>query len=500
MDNQDKKLKKLREDSSEIFNELFGFGKKKDNSNISYENNDIIIDTQLRLIIKKTKSTIEKPLPTAGKWSQLDWNNPEINWLEDAEFKAQSASVNNDLKIEQFRNCIWQSGDFRGGKFIGGEFNGGTFVGQFGPGAKWNVSPFNFIDGTTKENETILGLPNITNLNKDRFKFNIISVVPGNDIIINLSNGITHKISVIKRLDDKNSFFSYKVTNGVSKEEKVINVRWSQIRGQNATEFQNNVTFGTNIIPGVFTKFLMLPFEGAVKNVKIDSSTNFEQPQWSEKEETPADLSKKQVSYELSKLPLGIPSIPRKGEGKNTIGSVYFNFPSSVEQKGFNDVVKALEKNWLSAYIKKVKSALENGVVKQIPPQYPYLSNLLSSNNISESPIKKAEPLQPAAPIIDQDTHNAMLGIENFLKYFVGTMVRRFRKSGAEKGLYDVEDTVGRSAIKNKLKSLLLPTSSQPVKSKKVKKNTQPAAVNRLNIPESINLLESIKDILSKKM
>lgn len=487
MNNQYKKLQNLRESNEAVFQELFGLGKKTDGP--VYKDDVIIIDSAHRMIFTNTNSTIEKPLPNYGVWAEIKWESPEFNWLINANFQATAAKIvgtGDSRKIEQFQDCIWARGDFRGNQFIRGQFNGGTFVGQFGPGAKWNVSPFNFIDGTTKESETILGIPNISNLRKDKFKFNIIAVTPGNDIIINLVNGITHKISILKRLDARNSVFSYEVTNGANKEKKTVNLKWSQLRGQNSTEFQSNTVFATNAIPGIFTNFFMLPFESPIKSVGVDSSTSFEQPQWTEKEETPADLSKKQVSYELSKLPLGIPSIPRQGEGKDTIGNVYFNFPSATEQAGFNEVVKALEKNWLSAYIKKVKAALDNGVISEIPAQYPYLSNLMKSDIVSES-----------APVIDQDTQNALLGIENFLKYFVRTMVRRFRKSGAEKGLYDVEDTVGRNAIKNKLKTLLGMKLQQ---SKQVAPAQAPKPIKKIKMAESKSVKDYILKILSENL
>lgn len=503
MNNQSKNLQNLRESSDAIFQELFGLGKKKTPEGPVYKDDEIYIDGLHRMIFPKTNSTIEKPLPNYGVWTEIKWESPEFNWLVSSAFQATAAKIvgsGDNRKVEQFQDCTWAKGDFRGNQFIRGQFNGGTFVGQFGPGAKWNVSPFNFIDGTTKETETILGLPNISNLRKDKFKFNIIAVVPGNDITINLVNGITHKISVLKRLDARNSVFSYEVTNGANKEKKAVNLKWSQLRGQNATEFQSNTLFATNTIPGIFTNFFMLPFESPIKSVEVDSSQSFEQPQWTEKEESPADLSKKQVSYELSKLPLGIPSIPRQGEGKDTIGNVYFNFPSATEQAGFNEVVKALEKNWLSAYIKKLKAALDNGVISEIPAQYPYLANLMKSNIVAEAaPLKAAAPLQNAAPLIDQDTQNAMLGIENFLKYFVGTMVRRFRKSGAEKGLYDVEDTVGRNAIKNKLKTLL-GIKSQQSKQVAPGQSKTPKPIKKIKMAESKSVKDYILKILSENL
>jgi hypothetical protein len=190
---------------------------------------------------------------------------------------------------------------------------------------------------------------------------------------------------------------------------------------------------------------------------------------------------------------------------------VYFNFPSATEQAGFNEVVKALDKNWLSAYIKKVKAALDNGVITEIPAQYPYLANLMKSDIVAEAtkkiqlatssgaaaPLKAAAPLQAAAPLIDQDTQNALLGIENFLKYFVGTMVRRFRKSGAEKGLYDIEDTVGRNTIKSKIKSLLSPSSPSGQSKQKVQtaKNQK-----KIKVAESKSVKDYIFKILSENL
>lgn len=491
MNNQSKKLQNLRESNDAIFQELFGFGKKEQQGPI-YNDDVIVIDSAHRIFFPQTNSTILKPLPNYGVWTEIKWESPEFNWLVDADFKANAIQINGQggsRKIEQVQDCIWNDGDFRGTQFIRGDFNGGTFVGIFGPGAKWNTSPFSFIDGTTKEVETILGIPNITNLNKNRFQFNVIAVVPGNNIKITLQNGVVHNVGVIKRLDGISSVFSYVVTNGVSKEKRTVNIRWAQVRGQNSTEFKSNTVFATNAIPDIFTKFFSLPFDSPIKSVEVDSSTSFEQPKWADREETPADLSKKQVSYELANLAfLGMQKIPRRG-GSET--SLYFNFPTPQDQSGYNSVLDALNKGWIKAYLTKVKTAIDNKMIAGAPTNLPFLAALIGKDdNIN-------------VQTLDKDTYNALVGIDGFLKYFVNNLVRRVRKTGAEKGLYDVEDTIGKEMIKNQLKSLIGVNKGLDNQEVPVQKTTKPktgGAARKIKFAESSDVRSIIKDILSENL
>jgi len=507
MNNQSKNLQNLRESSDAIFQEIFGYKLqspivKKGPEEDFHKDSVITMDGSHKVTFNNTKSTITHPLPNYGEWKHIDWSDNNINWLSKAYFNANAVEIkdNKVVSMQGMKEPINYNGPFMGGKFLSGTFEDGVFKGQFGPGSVWKASPVAFIDGTIYEEGTILGQENIDSLNQNKFSFSIIRITPGSKLSIQMQDGTSHEIIVLKRLDDKNSLFKFRVKNGQTGKVVDYPVTWKTLRnlgdGQKSDNqgFINMTVFSNSKIPLLFSDIFKLSFNSPIVKVvvgpsEVESETVIEK----EREDTPADLSKKQVSYELSKLPLGIPSIPRQGEGKNTIGSVYFNFPSAVEQSGFNEVVKALEKNWLNAYIKKLKAAFDNGVIKEIPAQYPYLANLMKSGVVAEAPqIKKAAPIQMATPLIDHDTQNAMLGIENFLKYFVGTMVRRVRKTGAEKGLYDVEDTIGKEMIKNQIKSL--------IGAKKTTGSKTGGAARKIKFAESSDVRSIIKDILSENL
>ncbi|MEK6829599.1 MAG: hypothetical protein AABY15_05765, partial [Nanoarchaeota archaeon] len=268
----------------------------------------------------------------------------------------------------------------------------------------------------------------------------------GRKVIMEMENGITHEVSVLKRLDSKNSSFSYRVKNGHTKEIFTLPLKWSAIRGNSVGEFIELTTLSNQRIPGVFSNLFGLNFDSSIVKVIVTDDTEFgvkkvEVPAKEVPTETPADLSKKQVSLELVNLPfLGIDKIPRKG-GSET--SLYFNFPTAQYQNGYNAIVDAINKGWVKAYITELKNALNNKTISGAPVNFPYLANLIGKDSAAD--IKT----------MDQALVNSLSGLESFLKFFVNSLVRRVRKTGEEKGLYDIEDIVGKDMIKSQLKSIL---------------------------------------------
>lgn len=491
MQEQTKKLNQLMDDVNKTINEaLFKnpFAKKKEPTGPVFEDDEIVVNKSLNLLFKKTGSIIQKPLPSYGVWVEIDWASPEFNWISKAKFNAESVEIEghgNDRKIKSVKDCDWISGDFRNARFVRSNFKGGSFIGVIGPGSSWQTSPFNFIDGTTYETETILGLPNLTNLRKNKFAFNFISVPTAHNITIELDNGIVHVISVVKRLDSDSSLFSYSVTNGVTKETKPVNLRWGQLRGQNSSEFKSNTMFTTTFIPNVFTDIFGLTFDNPIKMVTVDINTNFEAPKWSEKEETPKELATKQFSYDLIKMPiLKMNQIPRSSKSPDNPRQLFFNFPSNEDKKGFDNVIDFLNKGWLDSYIKNIKRGIDAGIISGAPSNLHFAAALIGKQDGINS------------ENIDKNIYNSLVGLDMFLKYFVNNMVLRVRRSGPNRAIYDIDDEVGKKFIKDKILSLIgrIQVSGATNKQSAVKKG------KKIVIPESKDVVDKVYKILQEKL
>ena len=96
MQEQSKKLNQLMDDVNKTINEaLFKnpFAKKEEPMGPVFEDDVIVINRSLSLLFKQTGSIIQNPLPNYGVWVEIDWSNPEFNWLSIAEFKASSAEI-----------------------------------------------------------------------------------------------------------------------------------------------------------------------------------------------------------------------------------------------------------------------------------------------------------------------------------------------------------------------------------------------------------------------
>lgn len=505
MKTQSNNFQNLKEDSSAIFQELFGlFGNKeskKDPNEPIYEDEILVIYSNSEVKFKQTGSVVKKPMPGYAAFTNLNWDNDGIKWLSTSEFAAESVQIK-DNKVDRFVNGKWYSGPFKGRAFIKSEFgvkdgNKAYFAGGGLVDSVWNPSPYYFIEGTTNESDTILGIKNIKTLNQNKFNFNIISVIPGRKIIITMENNISHEVSILKRLDDSSSHFNFRIKNGHTKEIFTMPLRWSAIRGNSVGEFIELTTLSNQRVPRLFSEIFGLKFDSLILKVIVTNDTEYgskriEVPAQQNLSniplETPADLSKKQVSFELINLPfLGIDKIPRKG-GSET--SLFFNFPTPQSQQGYNSIVDAAAKGWIKAYAVEVKNALDNKIIKGAPSSLPYLSSLIGKDDSVD--LKN----------IDPTLFNSLNGLESFLRFFVNNLVRRVRKTGAEKGIYDIEDIVGKDMIKDRLRSILGVQKAAEVDktgpespSKDVKKNFPKA-----KFAENQQVRDIIKDILSENL
>jgi hypothetical protein len=503
MNNQSKKLQDLRESNNAVFQEIFGFGKKESkvgdrgNLNISglmYEDDVVKINPDWSVEFKATGSVVGKPLPGYAAFTNQDWSSEGLKWLVNSDFVAESMQIKNG-KVDRFIGGKWYAGTFKGRAFIKGQFgvkngnkayfSGGKFI-----DSTWLPSPHYFLDGTTNESETILGFRNIQTMNQNRFKFNIIAVVTGRRIIMEMEDGVIHEVAVIKRLDESNSSFNYRVKNGHSGEVFTLPLRWSAIRGNNEGEFIQLTTLSNDRVPALFTNTFGLQFNSPIARVMITDDTEYGQKNVEKKgeapEETPADLSKKQVSFELSNIPfLGIDKIPRRG-GSET--SLYFNFPTPNIKNEYNNIIGLLKQGWVSAYVKQLKSALDNGIIKGAPINYNFLGALIGKDSGAD------------VKTLDKDTINALNGIESFLKSFVDIMVRRVRKTGAEKGVYDIEDTIGKQMIKDKLRAILGVEGNTQEPAQKSAQKPGSAPFPKAKIAESTGVRNMVQDILSKNL
>jgi len=459
MNDQSRKLQEMKENSEAVFQELFGIETKKVSpeeqaqaqAEIEAENSgDIqkISEGKYRLgnsIITGVKGVSEHTL------LNFSFKESSLSWLAEAQFEGVlTLSLIGDEKVKDFQG-MWKSGIFKGERFgiksmfLGGQFGDSDAKPTFFPKyTNWKASPAFFYDGLMDQTSGgVLGIKNLE-IGAIENAFSLLAISPNNTVTIELNGGIKHSITCINRFGGKNSrMFSYKVTNGKTNQTYDIVHDWSELRGN--PDSDNGISFlkKTNINLQTATKtidiFRLDISEGIVSAAVSVAGTSG--AVGSDVQKSQKELATSQESYELAKIPfLGIAKIPRRG-GSET--SIYFNFPTENHQKGYQNAVKSLEQHWIKSYITQINSALANNIVTGAPVGYKFLEGLIGKDSDAD------------VNAMDKDLINAFNGLENFLKYFVDTMVRRVRKTGAEKGIVDVQDTVGKDVIKNKIRGLL---------------------------------------------
>jgi hypothetical protein len=475
MKDQPKKLQELKKDSSVVFEGIFGkkAAPQKGNGQVQ-----IIGIGKYRMgnsLITKVHGASEAGI------TNYDFANSDLDWLLDAKFEG-ILNLDLDRGVLKSFSGRWMEGVFKGLVFG----NGSTFEGgQFGDGitkpvyhppfVSWKTSPLNFIDGTiNRETGGILGIPDAPNGETDGV--NIISIQPGKSLIIKLKNNIIHKVNFKKRIDNLNSDFTIETVNGETGEIKGKTFDWAnskQSLNKPFYPYKSQVFLGLDLSVGVISATIATSGRETLSHKPEGDKSS------------PSNLSKEQQQFNLSDMPfLGIPSIPR-GKG-GTPDVLYFNFPTANHQNGHAKVVNSIKSGWIKSYLTQIKTALEQGVIKGAPATHQYLSNVIGKD--ADADLKA----------MDQDLVNSLNGMENFLKYFVETMVRRVRKSGTEKGLTDVVDAKGKEAIKNRLKELV--GLSNPIQNKPANKPATKAGSKLKNKFLKESVVDAVREIISKNM
>lgn len=482
MKGQSKKLKELKESNSAVFEGIFR--KKEYPQKGAGQVIKIGPDK-----FKMGKSVITN-LQGANyiELINFDFENSRLSWLLESHFEG---ILNLDLKkgeLVAFAG-VWKSGTFKGGSFgFGSVFEGGQFgvPGQIAPKYHpsydtWKPSPMNFGEGTIyKETGGILGIPNAPN-GPIKGDINIISIQPGKSITIKLRNNVVHTINFLKRIDNKSSDFIIETIDGITKKTTRKTFEWADSKKALNKPFNPYKTLS----------FLGLDLSAKVVSAIISSTgkdilTHKVQGQ---KRVEPNKLSKQLRSMKLAELPfLGISRIKRPSNRGVEPFTLYFNFPTESHKTGFNKIVKSIKQGWLKSYITQLRTALNNGVIKGAPSTHKYLAKIIGED--SELDVRT---------LGDENLVNALNGMENFLKYFVNTMVTNVRKSGTQKGATGVDDTIGREVIDNKLKELLGVTKAPESATQPNAKPKPKKTISRKNLT-SEGIRQAVREVISKNM
>jgi hypothetical protein len=271
-----------------------------------------------------------------------------------------------------------------------------------------------------------------------------------------------------------------------------MTVSWSKLRGTSEESFNEITTLSNNNIPRLFVDIFGLQFKSPINRIIVTTDVEYNKKEIEtpaeEKEETPSTLQKKQISLNLSDIPfLGIEKIPRQREKSDALGKIYFNTIEPEIDKQFKNVVEKINKGWVYAYIKQLRSALQNKILTGAPENYNYLASLIGVD--SEVNVVN----------LDKNIVTSLNEVEAFLKYFVDIMVRRVTKTGSRKDLFDVSDDLGKDVVRKKIKSLL-GVEEKDESSQKTSQATPEQELKQIKISEPTEARIVIRNILLEKM
>jgi len=513
MKDYSKKLHNLKENSESVFEGILGYkagknavkGDKNWNQQIStsnltngflFENDYLQVNPDESIVFKKEGSTIEKVSSGWDSLTKLNFGDENYNWLAIGKFNCESINVNKG--VISFVRGDWNGGLFRGNMYES-NFNGGYFDGRLFKSGNWRVNPFRFVNGKISTPGSILGIRDITNLNQNKFNFNIISVTPGNKISIQMQDGKTHEITISKRLDSKDSNFIFNIKNAAVEQSTTVNVKWSQIHGNSESDFTKNTAFSNSHIPELFTNLFKLQFAAPITKVVVTDSTDFTKGvDWNEaeQEKTEQELAVTQQQCDLNKAPfLGIKKLGgeywnEKGIlVKNNVGRVYFHASNNEYLKQFESVVKNLDNNIISSDFSQLRANLANKVITGAPKGYPWLANLIGVDTSGNQ-------------VEDKNFAGSLDRIEAFLKYFVATIVKYAGKSKREKGDTNVPNTEIQELIKTNLKNYLGIESPEGAASEVpgAAPAAEPAQRPKPQIKMKEGVVKAVRDILSENL
>lgn len=448
-------------------------------------------------------STVKKVTTGYSSLAKIDWTNDNYNWLTKAVFTCDSMSSDKDGIW--FVKGEWNGGGFKGHLMYDTKFNKGYFHRGLFRGGEWNVSAFNFIDGIINTPGTILGMDDIENFNQNIFNFNIIAVAPGHKITMQMQDGKIHEVTVLKRLDSKNSDFSFKVKGADDKDAIPVTVSWKKIRtnkGNDENSFNKNTVLSNSNVPAIFDDIFGLEFSSPIVKVIIGKSTEYtdgkiQRPEKVEPEKTEQELAVTQQQYDLSKAPfLGIKKLggeyyDEKGIlVKNNVGRVYFHAPNNEYLIQFENVVKNLDNQVLKSDFSQLRDSLKNKVITGAPAGYVWLAALIGKDTSGNK-------------VEDKNFIGSLNRIEAFLKYFVARIVKYAGKSKRQQGDTNTPNTDIQDLIKTNLKSYLgIKSDSEvtPTVASTVAPEVNTGGIKPKISPKNESIVNYLKNIISENL
>jgi len=494
MKNHINKISSISESNNNLFEGIFGIGKKKDEGGdlnkkgmiTSTDYYDVKPDESVNF---KNGSVALKIFPNYSSLREFIINKKKHQWIikDDSKFICRSLLIQENNVV--FHTGEWIDGVFLGNKmndfiFKGGYFNGGIF--NPGVNGSWDVSPYNFIDGKWV-GEEILGIKNKENFSQKKFNFNILSIPVGNKMVINTENGKNYEIHVLKRLDSTNSDFVYKIKFPKSETLQSITIKWKYIRGGDEREFGKMVKFSNSQIPLIFEDKFGIKIDSPILQVIVMSSTEYlEKIEAPEEKKSEEELSKTQKTYDLYKVNfLGINNLPNfpyyNDKGvliKNNIGRVYLNPPDDEYSKQLENVIKNLDNKIIESDFRKLKLWLDAKSISGAPKGYDWLANLIGKDETKV--------------VEDKNFLDSLNRIEAFLRYFVDVIVLYAGKINREKGKASKPNNEVRELIKNNLRKFLELKSEEEQISSQAKAKTNQKIKSLSEKKEISNLIKEI--------
>ena len=379
----------------------------------------------------------------------FDWENSNLSFLFKAKFTAEQ--LNFDLKqqiITDFQG-VWEMGPFKG-KRLTGLFSGTLFQGGFiGKNSNFKSHPTNFLGGkfSATDKAGILGIPNIVEKRARQKTINFIAIPEKYTLKIVSIKGVESFITVSKRLDYSNDNFIYSVTNGYNPEASIASVvvPWEKIRQiYNTNKIKITIGKSTNIagildIPDGIADLEIIP-EG--KPLKYQTS-----------------VLNKELTFDLTKLPLGIQTIPTENPEAPRSSKVSIFLPDLNYAEGFNKVISNFRNFSMKGDLTRIKDAIINGVVDGYG-EFPYLKEIFK--NIKGVDLTKAYKKEKEKPIPydDQVLYDSMKRLNEFMQNFVYRIVL----PGTED-----QDTAAKNYIVSRLRDILAINQVFPDKKDKPK-------------------------------
>ena len=492
MKNQSKELNKLNEENKTIFVELFGFNKKQSQSTGSGQVEKIGVGKYRmgKSIITGIQGTSDSEI------LNFDFYNSKLKWLLSCEFEG---ILGLDIKKEECSFAgVWKSGIFKGtsfsnsskSSFNGGQFGDETMQPRYVPGYEtWNVSPSYFYDGTiVNTSGGVLGIkdavPGIINQ-----PINILSIKPGYSILLKTRSKVPvrgvggkmqkspvesiYTLTVLKRIDDKNSNFIFKFKNIQTNQEVTKTISWKAFRDDKTGQ---SLIFSDKKESIIFTAFgftlLDKIFTAEIIESGVEHSLQFNPNQGAEK-----TLATTQEIFDLSKLPyLNIKKLNNRPSNSPTESSAYFYTSTTDYKNKYNEVLKYIENGKLASDLSIISAGIKNGIIDGYG-NFKRLSGLFNN-------IKGVENN-------DKEYQDELIRLDNFFKYFIELIYMP-----ANNGAVDDET---QELIIDRLKTTLrikTPNPAAPITKSKSSKIVAPPAskvIKEINEVVDKFLLNSLK-------